>query len=289
MKLIINFIYYFLLVISFAWGQTPIENEQAFHNYENIKKVLIEDNLSDDLAKKGDVVKLVKNKRGVNEKERFNYPNEKIFWGFLSEYWLVKNAQVLQWDFPKPDYGLKIAFTGLLEKLGFLNHKFKILVLNAPTITHLALPSNPGESLHLISLPFMRTLDLSKVEISLLLLEDFIRLDEKHFQKNLSITPKYLGENFYNKKFDLKNLNELMSAYSKIAFEKGFNFEQQYQVTKRMDQILKTYPELWSAYIVMLNKIDRLVKMNFLYKDYNNFYPSPELQIKWIGPEKAPL
>lgn len=44
----------------------------------------------------------------------------------------MKNAQVLGWDFEKPDYGLDASFKETMEKLGFYQKKFKILLLNTP-------------------------------------------------------------------------------------------------------------------------------------------------------------
>ena len=39
----------------------------------------------------------------------------------------------------------------------------------------------------------------------------------------------------------------------------------------------------------MLNKIDKLIKINHDYKDYTSIYPSPEMQIKWLTPEKKKI
>ena len=74
-------------------------------------------------------------------------------------------------------------FESFLEKMGFLRKKFKILILDTPLVTHFSLPANKNHSLFLLSLPFMRTLDLTKQEISVLLFEDFIWLKKGYFSR----------------------------------------------------------------------------------------------------------
>ena len=67
-------------------------------------------------------------------------------------------------------------------------------------------------------------------------------------------------------------------------FEGGHNFKQTYEVTKKMDNLLKGEPQLWNAYLKLLHKIDNIVKNNLLYKRHSQLFPSPELQIKWLNP-----
>ena len=82
----------------------------------------------------------------------------------------------------------------------------------------------------------------------------------------------------------------MSSKYSdEKIFDKGFNFQQQYMITKQMGEILKADLKLWNSYLQMLKKIDRLVKTNLLYDRYNSIYPSPELQISWLVPPKKVL
>lgn len=272
-----------------ALKETQEEKENKVINYSGIRKVLVQDELMDEKEKKVKAVSKISDLKKQAEIRKFDYPTEENFWGFMSEYWLVKNAQSLQWDFQRPEYGIEVAFKGLLEKLGYFNKKFKVLVIKSPNITHMALPANPNEYIFVISLPFIRTLDLSKVEISLLLLEDFFRSDMNYFKQNLGVTTDFVGTNFYGKRPDLNKIKELMKNYNEIALEKGFNFQQQYKLTKKIDSILKSELEIWNAYIQLLGKIDRLIKMNLLYKNYTKIYPSPELQIQWLSPQKKVL
>ena len=267
----------------------PEEREQSLMDYSNIKNVLSNDGLVSHKNKKKSEIKKIKKIKSDLEIKKYLYPNDEAMWSFLSELWLVKNAQLLQWDFSKPEYGIAKAFRKLLEQIGYYHKKIKILVVNTPEITHAALPGDKGEYFFLISLPFMRTLDLTKVDISLLFLEDMYRLDNGFFLKNMKADISFLGTNFKKSKYQAKNIAKLLADYTRILYKDGFSFQQQYKVTKQMDSILKTNQALWNVYLKMLKKIDVLVKENLLYKDYNKIYPSPELQIKWLSPKKKLL
>lgn len=262
------------------------EKENAVLNYNSISKVLKKDGLAGHKEKKEEKLKKIKEIQSQQKLAKYNYPTKADFWSFMSEYWLVKKAQALQWDITRPAYGIEQAFKGLLEELGYYKKKFKILIVNSPDITHVGLPSDKDEVIILLSLPFMRTLDLTKVDLSVILLEDFFRVEQFYFAKNIKTDLKFLGGNFSGSKMNKKYLDNLLSEYDRIIYKSGFSFQQQYKTTKMMDRVLKSNPALWSAYIKVLNKIDRLIKVNLLYKNYNNIYPSPELQIKWLTPKK---
>ena len=196
----ITFILGFLLVTgSFAKTNDPkdkntvdvtkkskMELENEIVDFSAIKDELKKDGLVKGAKNYSKKVKEVKTKRIKNVNKKYSYPREVDFWTFFSEYWLVKNSQLLKWDFKKPDYGLIISFKKFLEKFGFYNKKIKILYINSPNITHMGLPSDPNEFIFLVSVPFIRTLDLSKLEISLILFEDFLRLKAGYFVKNIN-------------------------------------------------------------------------------------------------------
>lgn len=283
-----------LLVSNLCFAQSAKlqeEKELEVINFQNIKDVLQKDGLSEAARKKAKEVKVLKKAQTAVEKERFNYPTESELWDFTSEYWLVKNAQVLGWDFQKPEYGIEKSFATMLEKLGFYQKKFKILLLNTPSVVRSALPAGDDEFILLLSVPFIRGLDLSKLEISLLLLEDFIRLEQGYFKKNVATEKmsKLAGTNFYGSKPDMGLLQELLKNYDQQVNKKGYTFQQQFEVTKKMDAYLKSTPELWNAYFRLLGKMDRMVKTNAQYKDYIKLYPSPEMQVKWLSPEEKVL
>ncbi len=276
------------LILGTAYGSSKLQEEKELElvNFKSVKKVLQKDGLSESVKLKEKKVQAMKKEQGVVEKSRYTYPTQDELWGFISEYWLVKNAQLLQWDFQKPDYGLEKSFSSVLEGMGFYQKKFKILLLNNPSIVRAGLPGSEGEVILLISVPFIRSLDLSKLEISLLLLEDFFRLEQGYFKtaveteklKNLS------GTSFHGSKPDMALIQEVLKKYDNQVNEKGFTFQQQFEVTKKMDNFLKSNPELWNVYFRLLGKIDRMVKTNHQYKDYVRLYPSPEMQVKWLSP-----
>lgn len=83
----------------------------------------------------------------------------------------------------------------------------------------------------------------------------------------------------------LKLVDKMLKNYEVFIFTKGFNFQQQFDVTSKMNQILKSNKQLWNGYSSLLTKIDKLIQSNLLYKGYNNIYPSPEMQLKWISPK----
>jgi tagatose-1,6-bisphosphate aldolase non-catalytic subunit AgaZ/GatZ len=84
-------------------------------------------------------------------------------------------------------------------------------------------------------------------------------------------------------------VQELLKNYDQQINQKGYTFQQQFEVTKKMDAYLKSNPELWNTYFKLLGKIDRFVKSNSQYKDYVRLYPSPEMQIKWLSPDEKVL
>lgn len=276
----------FLSISTFAEEKTFEEKESEFIDYSNIQNVLKKDKLVKEVAKKKKLVKKIKEQRKEISKEKYFYPSKGDFYGLLSEYWLVKNAQILKWDFPKPNFGISSAFKALLEKLGFFNIKFKVLVVNSPNIVHFALPGNKGETIFILSLPFIRNLDLTKVDISILMLENFLRIQEGYFIQNVGIEDIPFGENFFGNKIKPESWEKYLKSYSNIIFEEGFNFQQQFEVTKKMDTLLKSDPSLWNAYFRLLGKIEKFVQVDLLFKGLLKIYPSPELQLKWLMPKK---
>jgi len=260
-------------------------------DFSSIKDIIKKDGLDAELKKKTEEKrKLIDEKKKI-EIRKFNIPSEDIFWSMFSELWLVKNATRLKWDFHKPDFELEKSLALMFESQGIYEKKFKILLIDSTEIPHVALPSNRDELIFVLSLPFVRILDLSKVEISLLLFEDYVRLQKGQF-KNY-VTSKeleaYLGTNFNGKPFNKKLFDDHLKKYDNLLFEKGFSFQDQFETTKEIDVLLKSDLKIWNTYLTMLQKIDDLVKSNSLYKKYNQLYPSPEMQMNWLKPKTPSL
>ncbi len=286
-----SFIFVILGFSIAASSSNRLSDREEFVDFKNIQQVLKNDRLDVEVKKEKSKREKKKRKKLRRQIRKYQIPREQEFWTFFSEYWMVKNATILKWDFKKPDYGVESAFRIFLETLGIYEKRFKILFTNTPDITHFALPSDNGETIFLLSIPFIRTLDLSKLEISLLLLEDFLRAKQGYFKNFVRSAKldKFLGGNFFGKKLEKNFLKKTSEKYDQIIFDRGFNFQQQFEVTTKMNSILKSDPKLWNAYYQMIGKIDNLVKSNILYKKYLKIYPSPELQLSWLKPKKGKI
>lgn len=278
-------------LITFLMLASSVFAEDAALDFSSIQDIIKKDGLQGELQKKQDETRKRLDAKKRSEMKRYNVPNQEQFWSMFSELWLVRNASLLKWDFHKPDFELEKDFTRMLEAQGLYEKKFKILFVDTPDISHTSLPSNSDEYIFLISLPFIRTLDLSKVEISLLLFEDLVRMRKGYF-KNYVLSKEldaYLGSNFAGKTFDKKLIEDGLKKYSTLLTEKGFSFQEQFETTRELDALLKNDLKLWNTYVTLLEKIDQLVKTNTLYKNYTLIYPSPELQLNWLKPKNKIL
>ncbi len=278
----------FFLVISVQIQCSPNTGEENIVEFSSIKELLKNDRLealAEKKEKKG-LKKALKEKK-QQAKDRvaaFNLPVSEDFWNFTSELWLVKNSDVLKWDTEAPDHGLEVYFKKFLETIGKYEVKFKILPIYSSTVTHFALPSSNNNHIFIISWDFVKNLDLSKLQISILLYEDLLRSEADIFKKFVSDKnlEKFIGGNFYKKTYPKKIFDSVLPKYDQFIFGKGFNFKQQFQITKAVDKTLSTIPRYQKAYYQMLKKKDNLVKSNLSFKMYPKIYPSPELQLNWI-------
>lgn len=269
----------------------PEEKELDVVDFQHVKDVLRKDGLMQEVKKKKNEVKRIGELRTEEQKKRSSWPTEEEFWPLAAEWWLVKNASTLKWDFERPDYGLEDSFAQVLRKVGKVGKKFRLLAIDAVTPAHLGLPWLESEYCLLFSVPFVRSMDLSKLEISLLLLEDVLRLEEGWLKEEArpAKLKDLVGTSFYGKAPDLSPLMDVGRTYSRFISEKGFSFQQQFRLTKQMDAVLKPNPELWNAYVRLLGKIDRLTKGVAAHASYPKLYPSPEMQIRWLAPEEKEL
>lgn len=282
----------FLTCFALAQDTTlPEEKEMDVVDFQHVKSVLQKDGLMQEVQKKKKEVEQIKVVRASEETKRYEWPQENDFWPLATEYWLVKEAPLLRWDFDRPDYGLEESFSVILKTVGMVQKRFRLLAIDAPAPAHLGVPWTDQEFCLIFSVPFVRAMDLSKLEISLLMLEDVLRIQEG-WLKDYAMPAKLkdlAGSNFQGKKPDLTPLFEVRNKYNQFLKEKGFSFQQQFLITKKMNAMLKPHPELWNAYVRMLGKIDRLIKGNQTFSEMVKLYPSPEMQIRWLAPdEKVP-
>lgn len=256
-------------------------------DFSSIRELIKKDGLEGELKRKEDEKKLREELGKKKDKERFSIPTANSFFPFYFEYWLVKNAPKLKWDFHKPDYGIEETYAEFLRSQGYIETKFKILFTDSTEIFRLSFLGRNGELIHVLSLPFIRTLDLSKIEIAIILFEDFLRarrgyLISKIKSKELDA---HLGTNYAGKAFPTAVFDKFFKEANDVILNKGFSFQEQFEVTKEMDQQLKADLKIWNTYYTLLSKIDQLAKSNLLYKKYAELFPSPEMQMNWLKPQ----
>ena len=125
----------------FSQEKTIDEKKAELLDFKSIKNILKNDNLAKIVEKKKKALENAVVKKEKKVEESFLVPTEDEIWSFISEYWVVLNAQKLKWDFKKPHYGVVSHFEAFLEKMGFLEKKFKILILDTPLVAHFSLPA----------------------------------------------------------------------------------------------------------------------------------------------------
>ncbi|MDH4469011.1 MAG: hypothetical protein QE271_13210 [Bacteriovoracaceae bacterium] len=288
------FLFLFLLSIEIptALGETPkpspkIEEEEKLEElkFQELKDVIKRDKLAKEAKKLLEQRQALKKTRSKLEMDRFFYPSEEDFWKMVTELWLTKNAVKLKWEFEKSDLGIGMAFKKVLEDLGIRNLSVRLLVLNSYEVPHMILPSKSEEAIFLLSLPFIREMDLSKVEISLLLIEDYWRWKNKLFFDQVTEKgyQKKLGTKMDPKKRDVVFVGKLLDSMSDFVFNVGYTFDQQYNVTKQMKDLLNTNKLYTKAYEALLKKRQEIVIKQNKFNDYSRRYPSPEMQLKWFS------
>lgn len=267
-------------------SELPVTND--FVNFNNIKNILKTDGLEKVVEEKKKVEVKKKIEKQDLTKNLYETPSVEDFWPLMLEYWLVKNTAILKWDFDKPDFGVTEVFESILKDVGELGISYKILYLNTSNITHFAFPMGKDSYLFLISVPFVKSIDLSKIQISLMMYEDLIRVKKGYFESMIKAeTIKGLrARNFYKDIVPTANIKSFLEEVDEIVYSKGFNFQQQYQVTQQVNSVLINNKKYWQNYYNLIYKIDDLVKSNMMYKNYAKIYPSPELQLNWIDPTK---
>ncbi len=257
-------------------------------DFSAIKDLIKKDGLEKKLEKKMQEKKSLKLAEKKREEGKYKIPEKDQFWPFFFQVWLAKNAVTLKWDFQKPEFGIEDAYQQLLSELGFIKTPFKILLLDSVHYFRMSFRGPKNEVIHLLSLPLIRTLDLSKVEIAILLLEDYVRLQKNQLIQKLETKElnQLFGTSFIQKQFPKKEMDMLETRLKDFLLNVGFNFNDQFEVTKEMDVLLKPNQKIWDTYYMLLQKIDSAVKNNTQFKKYPELFPSPELQMNWLKPKE---
>ena len=244
---------------------------------ETINDILVKDQL----IKKADLEELNRLKKNLQVEKNIKVSkvemHEEDFWALVSQLWLSKREGLLKWDFKKVDYGVNPVFNKLLTSLGVSGPDYKILYLNTTKLPHFSIPSG-DEIILLISKPFIEKLDLSKQEISLLLLEEYLRgkkevLKLKIQEKNRNISKKAAKE----------LIQATLKSLDRMAFSKGFSFQDQFNLTKDIVDALSSNSRALEMYRKLNFKIKLLISNDKNYLNYGKVFPSPELRETWLN------
>ena len=198
----------------------------------------------------------------------------------IKNLWLIRNNFVLKWDKKLPDYGLEKTFEEVFEAFGAKGFKYKILFVHTNLVTHQMIKMSENEFIFIISKIFAEQLDLTKQEISVLLLEAYVR--EKVKEKNVEIgefSPS-IGKNFKHKINDYIQ-GELKKIDADIFNYKG-SFDIESVILKNMFNGLSSKKVYLKNYRRMLGKVDDLLRSDVRFKYFASRYPSPEIKINWL-------
>ena len=247
---------------------------------DQIKDILIKDKLLIEQDKK--IISDLKEEVEKEKKKKFeNQPVTEVeFWGLITHLWLVKRENRLKWDFEKVDYGVSGVFERLLDKLNITGKGFKILYLNSISIPHMGI-STGSDYILLISKPFIERLDLSKQEVSLLLLEEYLRLKMNTLMNKINAKLNLIASNKEEKKSAL--FDKYLAVLDESIFAKGFSFQDQYNLTKEVVTHLKNDPSIAGLYRRLNDKIKKLLESDQTLSSYAKIYPSPELRETWLA------
>jgi hypothetical protein len=273
-----------LAVTSQIDEEAKIRAENKVVNFESIRRLLSQDFLQDSKGKREEKADSLKKEREEIELKTWDFPTESDFWPLFSEYWVVVNTNYLKWDFKTPEFGIREALETLLQEVGLYEIRFRILLTNTTSPAHMAMPSSPNDVFFILSVPFIRASGFSADEISLLLLEDWFR-NKRDFLKNHlaseGVKP-LIGANFKGKDFP-KWFQPLDTSLKKFIADKGLGFNQQFLVTTDMETTLKTNSTRLQSYKDILRKMDVFLKDNVVYGGLLRMYPTPKMQIGWLG------
>lgn len=261
----------------------------AQESLDNIQSILRNDHLEKEAKiKEQQALQEMSEKKIEEDTTGHQFPTQADIWSFLSELWLSKNASKIHWDFQNADFGILKTTIDLFEQLGLIERKIKLLMINSHSYAHGALPMNHGEYLFFISLPFIRSMDLSTLEIALIILEDYFRIELGVFKNYVKDDSWYkkLGTNFHDSKVDVSFIPITLDRYSQMFQSRGYTHSEEKMVTLSMKNILQIdNMKYLIIYQELLKKINGLIQSNKVYEYYPKIYPSPNVKLtQWLNP-----
>lgn len=242
-----------------------------------LKKILQNDYLEKSLINKS-------NKK-TKKISQVNKPSQKIIERddldrVIKNLWLIRNNFVLKWDKKLPDYGLESVLSEVFRAYGVKGVQYKILFVHTNLVTHQMIRVKEREFIFIISKTFAEQLDLTKQEISLLLLEAYVREvnNPKKVEKD-DFSPT-IGKNFKTE------LNKYISSKLKQMDSEIFNFKGTFEsegiVLKSMFNGLSSMKVFLKTYKRMLIKVNDLIKDDARFKYFSSKFPSPEIKLNWL-------
>jgi hypothetical protein len=261
------------------------DNKESAVNFTQLEEIIKNDKLDKELVQKNKILEAIKKKQKLIEGKKYFYPPKEQFVSMLSDLWLVQNAILLKWDFEHADLGITAKFSKLMENMGYQKKQITLLLSDSTSVFHLSLPTRSSHFYLLLSLPFIQSMNLTTSEIATLLFEEVIRFESNELSNTLSSDPVWqlAGQQMKDQKPNVNLINQYLSTMSNQLLTKGYTFQQQYEVTQKVRQLLKTNAVYYAAYISLLKKKVELVKNNKEFKQYTALYPSPEMQLQWIN------
>jgi hypothetical protein len=281
MRKVLWMILFFSTSLSFA--QDKVTEEKS--DFKELKEILKKDELLENFTKKQKAKKVKKAVKKMLAVQDEFFPDKKSFWEIYPEYWVAKNAAILKWNFERVDMGVSLHTQKILNQVGILEKNLKVLFLNSSFIPHLSFSNTENQFLILISLPFIKAMDLTKNQISLLIIEEVLRAQRLHLEQVLIEKDQKV---MYQKKIAKLEevtsfINQLDEKFMKFLKSQGFSFQMLYEVTLEMKNILASHPILLKDYKELCEKKKSLVINSKDFKFYSRLYPSPEMQLKWLS------
>ena len=118
---------------------------------------------------------------------------------------------------------------------------------------------------------------MSKQEISLILLEEYLRLKLNLLHQKISKKVT---------KVEVKNRNsfeEYWGILDEEIIKIGFSFQEQFNLTKETVNYIKQDAKISEMYQRLNDKIKLLIEGESQYSFYSKIYPSPDLKETWLA------
>lgn len=250
---------------------------ESFAEKNKLKEILKNDHIKQG-AKRSQVQKKVKQTQKMKGSK--GIVGKSDLRKVIKNLWLIRNNFVLKWDKKLPDYGLKDTISEIFLAFGVKGFKYKVLFVHTNLITHQMIQVSGKEFIFIVSKVFAEQLDLSKQEISLLLLESYVRATNDMHRTNFREFSPKKGENLKEK------INQYIEENLKHMDSEIFNYQGSFEsediVLKNIFNGLSSKKNFLKIYKRMLGKINELLRNDARFKYFSSRFPSPEIKLNWL-------